>query len=241
MLVLGYHLWASAGQSPFFPPVDQILEAFITTWTGEGFRTHVLPSLTNLAIGYLGGVALGIVGGVVLAQSRFVRTAVAPVIAFLLALPAVALVPLFITVVGIGPSMQRGVIAFAATLYVLVNTTDGLVKVDEGLLDMGAVFRVGPLRRIVLIQLPSIAPRLLGAGRAALSLCVLIMVVSEMVGASVGIGAVTLLAQQSFQYRTMWAGMVIVALIGVVLNALYGALERPVLARSGLDPKETSR
>lgn len=234
ILVVAYEGWATANPSPFFPRLGRIAEAFVSTWGGQGFSRHVVPSLTNLAIGYLAGIGLGVGLGVLLSRSRFIRTAAAPVTAFLLALPAVALVPLFITVAGIGSAMQRSVIAFAAMLYLLVNTTDGLVKVDEGLREMSQVFRIGQLRRLVLVELPSIAPRLLGAGRAALSLAVLIMVVSEMVGASSGIGAVTLTAQQSFDYDTMWAGMVMVAILGVGLNALYGLLEGPILVRSGI-------
>jgi ABC-type nitrate/sulfonate/bicarbonate transport system permease component len=61
------------------------------------------------------------------------------------------------------------------------------------------------------------------------------MVVSEMVGASQGIGAVTLLAQQSFAYEQMWAGMVLVALLGLVLNGLFGVAERAVVRQLGVD------
>lgn len=236
VLVLAYQLWASSAESPFFPTVGVIFRAFFDTWGGDGFVENVVPSLTNLAVGYISGVVLGLAIGVLLSKTNIIRIAVTPIISFLLALPAVALVPLFITVAGIGPAMSQSIIAFAVTLYVLVNTVDGLVNVDSGLVDVNHVFRIRGWRQIFLVLLPSIAPRLLGAGRAALSLSILIMVVSEMVGASSGIGAVTLLSQQSFQYSTMWAGMVMVAVLGIGLNALYLMFERPMLRRSGISP-----
>lgn len=229
-----YQLWSVQQGSPFFPPVQDIWAAFTKTWLGDGFVVNALPSLKNLAIGYIVGSVLGIAGGAFLARWRTIRLAVNPITSFALALPAVALVPLFITAVGIGEQMQQTVIAYSAFVYMLVNTTDGLVRIPSSLVDVNRVFRITGLRRLFLVSLPAIASRLLGTGRATLSLSVLIMVVSEMIGASVGIGAVTLTAQQSFQYDVMWSGMVLIAILGVGLNALYSLAERPILVRSGL-------
>jgi sulfonate transport system permease protein len=60
------------------------------------------------------------------------------------------------------------------------------------------------------------------------------MVVSEMVGAPRGIGAVTLLAQQDFQYSRMWAGMVLLAILGYLLNAAFALVERFTVGRWGM-------
>lgn len=234
VLVGLYQVWAIQQGSPFFPPVQDIWAAFQRTWLGAGFVQNALPSLKNLAIGYGIGTVLGIAAGSFLARFRIIRLAVSPISSFALALPAVALVPLFITAVGIGEQMQQTVIAYSAFVYMMVNTTDGLVRIPSSLLDVNAVFRIRGFRRLLLVSLPAIASRLLGTGRATLSLSVLIMVVSEMIGASVGIGAVTLTAQQSFQYDVMWSGMVLIAILGVGLNALYSLAERPILVRSGL-------
>lgn len=234
LMVAAYQFLATRAQNPYFPTVGHIWDAFVLTWLGDGFARNVVPSMTNLAVGYLAGVLLGITCGVAVASFRVARLAINPLVSFALALPAVALVPLFITAVGIGQLMQQSLIAFSTFIYMFVNTTDGLVRKNQGLEDVSAAFRIEGLRRLLVVSLPSISPRLLGAGRATLSLAVLIMVVSEMVGASEGIGAVTLIAQQSFQYNVMWAGMLLVAVVGIGLNALYSLFELPLLRRMGL-------
>lgn len=241
VLIAAYQLWSTSKDSPFFPSIGSIAEAFRETWLGSGFALNVVPSLRNLAVGYLLGVVLGVSIGALLARWRAVRLAIAPLTSFALALPAVALVPLFITVAGVGQQMQQSVIAFSTFIYMLVNTADGLARLSPSLRDVNEVFGITGLRRLMLVSLPSIAPRLLGAGRATLSLAVLIMVVSEMVGASAGIGAVTLTAQQSFQYDVMWSGMVLVAILGVGLNGLYSLVEKPLLTRAGLTPATSKR
>lgn len=64
------------------------------------------------------------------------------------------------------------------------------------------------------------------------------MVVSEMIGASDGIGATILLAQQSFDYGALWAGMLLIALLGIVLNLLFTLGERRLLVGIGLEVPE---
>jgi ABC-type nitrate/sulfonate/bicarbonate transport system permease component len=233
-LVLGYQLWAGHGDNPYYPTLAAIGRAFRENWTGAGFTENVLPSLWNLARGYLGGVVLGIAGGVLLGRVRVLRRAVSPLISFFLALPPVALLPLFLIVVGVGAQMQVGVILFSVLVYVLVSTADGVRDLDPTLDELSRVYGIRGPRRLGVVLLPAAAPQIIAAARVALSLGVLVMVVSEMVGASQGIGAVTLLAQQSFAYDQMWAGMLLVALLGVVLNTLFGAVERTVVARAGL-------
>jgi ABC-type nitrate/sulfonate/bicarbonate transport system permease component len=163
------------------------------------------------------------------------RRAFGPIFAFLLAVPPVAILPLFLLVLGVGPQMQIGVIVLAVSVYVLIATADGVGAISPALGDIEDVYGIGPLRRLFLITLPAASPHILAAARVALSLAVLVMVVSEMVGASRGIGAVTLLAQQSFAYSQMWAGMVLVAILGIGLNLIFGWGEKQMLRRAGLE------
>ncbi|GAA3098131.1 ABC transporter permease [Streptosporangium carneum] len=235
-LVLAYQLAASAARDPFFPTLPAIWRAFVTSWTGPGFGRDVAPSLIDLAAGYLLGVLSGLAGGIALGLARRVRAALLPLISFALTLPPVALLPLFLMLLGVGPQMQIGVIAFSVFFTVLINTSEGLRSADPALADLTAVYRIGGLRRLLVVQLPAAAPYILAAMRTCLSIAVLVMVVSEMVGASQGIGAQTLLAQQSFAYEQMWAGMLLLAVLGCLLNALFTLAERAVLRRAGLLP-----
>ena len=187
----------------------------------------MLPSLANLARGYARGLVLGVLAGVALGRMPRLRQATNPVISFILTVPTVALLPIFLIVLGIGPQLQVGVIVVAVFFYVLVTTADAIRGIEPMLLDTADSFHIRGWRRLVLILVPSAVPAILSAARITLSISVLVMVVSEMVGASRGIGAVTLLAQQSFAYDQMWAGMLLLALIGIVLNAALPRAPHP--------------
>ncbi|BFU43171.1 ABC transporter permease [Krasilnikovia sp. MM14-A1004] len=233
-LLVAYQLWAGRAQNPYFPTLGAIGAEFRATWIGPGFSEHVLPSLWNLFRGYLLGVIGGIAGGVLLGRVPVLRGLLGPLVNFPLTLPAVALLPIFIVAFGIGSTMQVGVIAWSAFFLVLVNTAAGLRSVDATVIDIGRSYRIGPVRRLFLLLLPAAAPQIVSAARTALSVAVLVMVVSEMVGAPHGIGAVTILAQQEFQYARMWAGMVLLALLGYLLNAAFAVAERATLGRWGI-------
>ncbi|MBG0566410.1 ABC transporter permease [Actinoplanes aureus] len=233
-LIAGYQFWAVRAHNPYFPPLGAIAREFRATWLGPGFTEHVLPSLWNLVRGYLIGLLAGVAGGVLLGRVRVLRDLLGPLVGFFLTLPAVALLPIFVIALGIGATMQVGVIVFSVFFVVLVNTTAGMRAVDAALIDVGRAYRIGPLRRLFLLLLPAAAPYIVAAARTALSIAVLVMVVSEMVGAPYGIGAVTLLAQQEFQYARMWAGMVLLALLGYSLNAAFALVERFTVGRWGM-------
>lgn len=233
-LIVGYQFWTAQAQNPYFPTLGAIAAEFRATWIGPGFTEHVLPSLWNLTRGYLIGMLAGVAGGVLLGRVGVLRGLLSPLVGFYLALPAVALLPIFIVALGIGSTMQVGVIAVGVFFLVLVNTTAGIQAVDAVVIDVGRAYRIGPVRRLFLLLLPASAPQIVSAARTALSVAVLIMVVSEMVGAPHGIGAVTLLAQQEFQYARMWAGMVLLALLGYLLNAAFALAERATVGRWGM-------
>ncbi|MDK9672212.1 ABC transporter permease [Propionibacterium freudenreichii] len=229
LLVAIYQL--ISGSSPYLPGIGEIAAASRQMWTGAGFSANVVPSLTNLAVGYLAGLVLGLAVGVALGRAVVLRELLAPVIAFGLNLPGVAMLPVFLIAFGIGPRMQQGVIAFAVFFVVVINTTAGVRNTEPLLVDMARVYRLPRWRRICQVILPAASVSVLAGARVGLSAALLVMVVGEMVGASNGIGAQTLLAQQNFDYAQMWAGIVLLAALGIVLNLGFLAAERRLTHR----------
>ncbi len=241
LLLVGYQLWSSHHRSPYFPTIPKIAKAFQKMWIGEGFRRDIVPSLGNLAKGYLIGLLLGVLIGVALGRHQALRRALSPLIAFTLTLPPVALLPLFIVFFGISAALQVGIIIFAVFFTMVVNTADAMAATDPTLHDVASSFGIRGVRRLAQVILPATTPQVLAAARSSLSIALLIMVVSELVGASRGIGVATLTAQQSFQYSRMWAGMVLLAMLGYGLNFLFTLLEDPILERLGFPSGSTRR
>jgi ABC-type nitrate/sulfonate/bicarbonate transport system permease component len=160
---------------------------------------------------------------------RSINVALAPSIQFSRALPAVALVPVSVTLLGIGDLPKILLIAFVSLFPILMNTIDGVRAVDKQLEDVGRSFRLSRRQRVFAIQLPTAAPRIFAGMRVALQFAFIMMVVTELVAATEGIGFVTLNAQQSFRITEMWSGMILLGLLGAALNAAFLVLERRIL------------
>lgn len=222
-------LLSSMEANLYFPALPNILVTFRRVWLGAGFVHEALPSLRNLAIGYIGGTVAGVAVGVVVASGRVVSAVTAPLIDFARSLPPPALLPFAILVLGIGASMKIGIISFAVFFVVVLGAADGVRGIDVTSKEVARSFRISWHVRLLRITLPAASPNIVAAMRTALSLGLLMMIVSEMVASTTGIGFFTLQAEQNFAYRDMWAGMLLLGVLGYVLNASLDRFERRVL------------
>ena len=222
-------VWSAQAHSLYFPPLSRVMVAFKNTWFGVRFVHNAVPSLFNLAIGYVVGTGLGIGLGVVIGLVKAIEWLLSPLIEFGRALPPPAILPFAILLLGIGTNMKVGIISFGIFFVILLNTVDGVRAVEPTLRDVGRVYRLAPARRIVAIVLPAASPQIIAGMRTAVSLGLLMMIVSEMVASTSGIGFFTLQAQQNFDFPHMWAGMILLAVLGYVLNLAFDFFERRIL------------
>ncbi|MPZ60299.1 MAG: ABC transporter permease subunit [Propionibacteriales bacterium] len=229
ILLAMYAAWAGAKESFYFPPLDGIGERFVELWLSDRFVQDALPSLRRLAIGYVLLVVLGVSIGLVLGAFRLVQQAVQPFAEFLRALPAVALIPFGMLVFGVGDTMKIFIIVIGAIWPVLLNTIDGVRGVDPEMLEMARAYNVGRWGRIREIVVPAALPRVVTGMRTSLSIAIILMVVSEMVASRNGLGYFVLESQRRFAISDMWAGIVLLGIIGYVANFLFVRAERSVL------------
>jgi ABC-type nitrate/sulfonate/bicarbonate transport system permease component len=228
VLVL-WGLFSANSQSFYFPPLLDIFRAFGDTWLFERVQSDVLPSLGRLFAGYVIAVVAAVVLGVALGSSRVLGRIVDPVVQFLRAIPAPVLIPAGIIVLGVGSTMKVALIAFVCLFPVLLNTIDGVAGVDPSLRETARSFQIPPRDRLFRVILPSAAPQIFAGARVALSLAVIMMVVSEMVASTNGIGYFVLQSQRTFAITQMWSGILLLAILGYVLNVLFLLVERKAL------------
>src|SRR5205823_14275183 len=174
-------------------------------------------------------VAGGIVVGTVLGLSQVARRAADPIVQFLRSVPPPALLPFGILVFGIGDFMKVLMIALVCLWPVLLNTIDGVGGVDPTLLDTTRMCRIPLAARIRHVLLPAASPQIFAGARTGLSLSIIMMVISEMVASTNGIGYSVLEAQQTFRIADMWSGILMLGVLGYLLNTLFVLLERRVL------------
>ncbi|MGP4014890.1 ABC transporter permease [Saccharopolyspora sp. 5N708] len=222
--------FASAGStSPFWPSLESILVSFQRLWLFSRFTSDVLPSLARMLIGYGAAVVIGVALGVLFGRLPVLHRAFDPMLQFCRALPATALVPVSIVLLGIGDAPKIVLTAFVTVFPVLLNTIDGVRAVDRELADTARSYRLTRAQRVWHVQLPAAAPNILAGMRIALTVAFVMMVVTELVAATNGIGFVTLQAQQSFEVSEMWAGMLLLGILGVLFNGAFVLVERRLL------------
>jgi ABC-type nitrate/sulfonate/bicarbonate transport system permease component len=229
LLLVLWGLLSANSDTYYFPPLTDILQTFMDTWVFERVRSDVLPSLTRLALGYGIACVVAVAAGVALGLSRPLRRATDPIVQFLRAIPPPALLPFGILVLGVGNAMKVFIIAFVCLWPVLLNTIDGVAGVDPTLRETARVYDIGPVDRVLRVTLPAAAPQIFAGMRTALSLALILMVISEMVASTNGIGYFVLQAQRSFAIPEMWSGILLLGILGYVLNALFLLVERRVL------------
>jgi ABC-type nitrate/sulfonate/bicarbonate transport system permease component len=214
--------------SVYYPPLSAILDSFRQDWVSSEGIHNLRPSLTVLGAGFALAVVVGVAVGAVLGLSRTVERATRPLLELLRAVPGVALLPVFIVLIGIGLDMKITLVASGAVWPVLLNTIDGVRSTEPLLIDMARSYGMSPRRRLRSIVLPSAAPQIFAGARTALAISVIIMVVSETVG-SQGIGYFLLAAQRSFLISDMWGTIIALGILGYLLNLLFRLTEAVVL------------
>lgn len=131
---------------------------------------------------------------------------------------------------GIDDEMKIFMIAFASLFPVLLNTYSGVRSVDPIQLQTARTFGVSGHKLLTQIVLPAASPYIFTGMRVSLAVALIVMVISEMVAASDGIGYFILSAQRGFDIPEMFAGVLTLAVLGYVLNRLFLLIENHVLA-----------
>ncbi|GGM91777.1 nitrate ABC transporter permease [Thermopolyspora flexuosa] len=224
--------WVATANSTsiFWPPLSRIVGVFGETWFTGRFTADVLPSLARLFVGYLAALALGVAMGVAIGSFRVLRGLVEPVLEFFRAIPPPVLVPILMLFAGIGNEMKVLVIVSGCLWPVLLNTVEGVRGLDEVLRDTARCYRLGPRARLLRLILPGASPQIAAGARQALSIGIILMVISEMFAASNGVGFTIIQFQRSFAIPQMWTGIIVLGLIGIALSVIFRMVERRLLS-----------
>jgi ABC-type nitrate/sulfonate/bicarbonate transport system permease component len=235
-------LWqwiTTSADNPYFPPPTQILDAAGQAWfSGPANRLFVtdavtgdlLPSLGRLLAGWLIAVVVGVPIGLALGRSPIVTDYVSTMFFFARSVPATLLVPVFLVMFGIGPRMEIVTILWGTIWPILLNTIDGARSVDEVKVETSRAFRIRRPHWILGVVLPAALPKVFAGMRLALSIAIILMIVSELMGSASGIGYRLINAQGGFQLPEMWAWIVLVSVLGFVSNLLLSSVEKRALA-----------
>ena len=197
--------------------------------TGE-LTQHVLASLGRIGAGWLIGLTGGILVGGLIGLFSTWRSIGVPLIAALFPIPKIALLPLFILWLGIGEAAKIATIALGVFYPVAIGTYAGVDNVARSLVRMGQSFNMPFWQIVAKIIAPGTLPSVLASVRISTSIALILMVSAEMIGAEKGLGAFLLGAGNLMQTDKLMAGIVVVALIGLVISGLLTIVEKLLLS-----------
>lgn len=229
-LVAAWWFLSADSTSPFFPPLRDIVQRLVELWIVGDAKNQLWSSLAHFAVGYATAGVLGVGAGALLWRFRLFSNAVSPLLYFVYVIPSAALLPAIVAVMGIGDAMKVTVIVLAAVWPTLLNTLDGMRGVDPLKLDTAKVLHMSPARTLWSVVLPAALPQIVAGLRNSMQIAIILMVVSELIASTSGIGFFILDAQQRFAITDVWTGIIVLAVIGSALTFLFIAVERIVLS-----------
>lgn len=213
----------------FFPAPSAILHHLAFEIPPRELWDHIRATLTRVAAGYALGTVSGVGLGVAMGLIAPLRNALYPLVAALYPIPKIAVLPLIMLIFGIGEMSKIVVVAVGSFFLVLLNTLRGVDDLNPIYHDLARIYRVPRYRHIRSIVLPGALPAVFTGLRLALGYSLVIVVAAEFSGANHGIGYMIWQAWETFSIKTMYAGIVIIALLGVLFSFGLDALERRLI------------
>jgi NitT/TauT family transport system permease protein len=210
----------------FLPPFTEVADTFFTLIGNGQLWEHISASLSRALVGFAIAVVGTIPLGIAIAWYRPVAEFLNPILELFRNTAALALLPVFILILGIGETSKVALVIYASAFPILLNTITGVRTVDPLLIKSAQSLGLSPTRLFQKVILSAAVPSIFTGLRMAAASSVLVLIAAEMVGAKAGLGYLITAAQLNFQIPNMYAGIVAIALVGLIFNALLEFIER---------------
>jgi ABC-type nitrate/sulfonate/bicarbonate transport system permease component len=226
--------WEIAAQAEWVnplvvPPLSRILVILWELVLSGQIPMQVAASMKRAALGFGLAAAVFIPLGILMGLYQRIHRALEVVVEVLRPVPPPVVIPVALLFFGIEDEMKIFVIFFSCAWPILLNTIDGVRGLDWVLLNTARTFRLSRLHTIWRVILPAASPQIMTGLRVSLPITLILVVISEMVGSTDGIGYFILDSQRRFRVAQMYAGMVALAILGYALNQLFDFFYRRLL------------
>lgn len=236
VVLAGWELVTRAVASAYAPPPSSILGRMYEMWFSgpliltEEAVDNFVPSLVRVVGAWSAAVLIGVVLGVALGRALWLADYVDPLVEFGRAVPPPVMLPVFLVLFSMGTQVQVATIVFGVVWPILLNSIDGARHVERLQIETATVFGIPAHLRLFRIILPAAGPKIFAGLRLSVSLALILMVISELKGSTEGIGYLLSLASNNADMPAIWAGVVLLGVLGFTLNSLFLMVERRALA-----------
>lgn len=208
------------------PRPSQIVAVLIARW--PAIAPHAAQTLYTTLVGFGWGVLAGVTLGVLIGSSRLAFQTAYPLLVGISSIPKVAVVPIFVLWFGAGtvPAVLTAMII--CIFPIVVNVATGIATVEPELEDVMRTLRASKLDILWNVGLPRAMPYFFASLKVAITLAFVGSVVAETVASNRGVGNMMMIASSSFNVPLVFAGLFLLAAMGVSLYVIFSLIERRV-------------
>lgn len=210
----------------FLPPLHDDLNAWWQLAKSGGLQANLSASLIRSGVGFGLAIVAAVPLGLLIAWYRPLASFLNPVLELFRNTAALALLPVFTLLLGIGETSKIAIVAYASFFPVLLNTIAGVRTVDPTLIRAARTMGLPNFAMFQKVVLPSAVPTIFTGIRMAGAASILVLIAAEMAGAKAGLGYLIMNDQSSFRIPEMYAGILTISVLGLLVNTVLVRLER---------------
>jgi NitT/TauT family transport system permease protein len=220
-IVLGIGIWWGLALAGFqFPTPAEVVQKAVQLWQAGILQEDILASLGRVLSGFILGSAVAIPAGFLMGWYTVARGLLEPWIQFFRTIPPLALLPLVLVLLGIGEVPKVFVIFLAAFLACVISTYQGVVSVDRTLINAARVLGAKDGTIFLRVVVPASTPFILVGMRVGLGSAWATLVAAELLAAQAGLGYRMQNAQLYYDLATIFVGIVMIGILGLVMDRL---------------------
>ncbi|MBW5486269.1 ABC transporter permease [Streptomyces bambusae] len=224
-------LWEAAPRlglvdATFLPPVSEVAAAWWELLGDGQLAEHARASLARSFGGFGIAVAVAVPLGLLVGWYRPVADLLGPLLEVFRNTAALALLPVFVLLLGIGETSKVSIVVYACLWPILLSTISAVRNADPTLVRLARSMDLSTPRLFQKVILPASVPAVFTGIRLAGAVSILVLVAAEMIGAKAGLGYLINASQYNFAIPQMYAGIVTISAIGVAFNQLLVTVER---------------
>jgi ABC-type nitrate/sulfonate/bicarbonate transport system permease component len=229
LLIWQLLLMAGFGDRRFIPAPTDIAVRFGALVASGELAEHTLATLYRVFAGFFIGVIPAIIVGLLMAMFRPVRIFFDPLIAVIFPIPKVALMPLLLLAFGFGDASKIALVAIAVFFPVIINTYVGAANIEKIYWDVAKNYGASQMVMFTRIIFFGALPTIFAGLRIAMAVSFIVLVAAEFVASTTGIGYLIWNSWELLQVDTMFVGIVVVGILGLITSVALAELERVVI------------
>lgn len=210
----------------FFPPFSKVVEGWWGLVISGDLYAHFQASILRSLIGFGLAILVGIPLGLIIGWYPLANELLNPVLELFRNTAALAILPVFILLLGIGETSKISIVLFACVFPILLNTINAVRNVDPLFIKSAKSMGLSSAKLFYKVILPASIPTIFTGIRMAGSASILVLIAAEMVGAKEGLGYLISYTQMNFQIPQMYAGIITISVLGLILNYILVSIER---------------